>query len=472
MRTLHSICLLLAAAILPAAMGCGDSTGSDEGPANPDASTAAATPAGAATTEDEQPAPAEDSDTSERGSTASGDAQPSDSAAPATETVMLGSPELTAGIPGEGPLTIEQIRAWLDDPANHVELQVELPLGLAAGQSMIKGLEDNPLTRAKIELGRQLYFEPRLSSDSSVSCATCHDPAEGYSTHTQFGVGIGGLTGGRNSPVAYNRILSDLQFWDGRADSLEEQAKGPIANPIEMGNTHEACEACVNGVEAYRIQFEKIFPGEAVTIDTVAKAIASFERALVTGPSPFDYYERLRTFTDAFGGSTEGIEALKEDDPQLYEQYQQLLGESEAHPMSESAKRGRDLFFSDRAACTTCHVGANLTDEKYHNLGVGMDKESPDLGRYEVTKDEADRGAFKTPTIRNVTLSAPYMHDGSQATLEEVVEWYAKGGHPNPHLSDKIKKLDLTDQEKQDLVAFMEACEGLLPEVEAGRLPE
>ncbi|MEX0939538.1 MAG: cytochrome c peroxidase [Pirellulales bacterium] len=470
MRTLHSMCLLIAAAVLPVLTGCGDSTGSDERPANPDTTTVAAA---AAANADDQSNSIETADSPDEGSAAGGDAQPQEaSAAPATETVMLGSPDLTAGIPGEGPLTIEQIREWLDDPTIHVELQVELPLGLAAGKSMIKGLEENLLTRAKIELGRQLYFEPRLSSDSSVSCATCHDPAEGYTTHTQFGVGIGGLTGGRNSPVAYNRILSDLQFWDGRSESLEEQAKGPIANPIEMGNTHEACEACVNGIEAYRIQFEKIFPDEGVNMDTVAKAIASFERAIVTGPSPFDYYERLRTFTDAFGGSTENIEVLKEDDPQLYEQYQTLLADSEAHPISDSAKRGRNLFFSDRAGCTACHVGANLTDEKYHNLGVGMDKESPDLGRYELTKNEADRGAFKTPTIRNVTLSAPYMHDGSQATLEDVVEWYDQGGHPNPNLSDKIKKLDLTDQEKQDLVAFMQACEGPFPEVETGRLPE
>ena len=134
--------------------------------------------------------------------------------------------------------------------------------------------------------------------------------------------------------------------------------------------------------------------------------------------------------------------------------------------MSDSAKRGRELFFADKAGCTACHVGANLTDEKYHNLGVGMDKEKPDIGREEVTKDDKDRGAFKTPTIRNVALSAPYMHDGSQKTLEEVVEWYAKGGHPNPNLSEKIKKLDLTDQDKKDLVEFMkQGCTGDFPKV-------
>ena len=140
--------------------------------------------------------------------------------------------------------------------------------------------------------------------------------------------------------------------------------------------------------------------------------------------------------------------------------------------MSESAIRGQELFFSERANCTACHAGANFTDEKYHNLGVGMASEQPDRGRAEITGNEAETGAFKTPTVRNVTLSAPYMHDGSQATLLEVVEWYAKGGHPNPHLSDKMKKLELSEQDKADLVAFMEALTGEFAEVERGRLPQ
>jgi cytochrome c peroxidase len=138
--------------------------------------------------------------------------------------------------------------------------------------------------------------------------------------------------------------------------------------------------------------------------------------------------------------------------------------------MTESARRGRELFFG-KANCTACHVGANLADEKYHNLGVGMAAAEPDLGRFTVTKLEADRGAFKTPTIRNVALTRPYMHDGSQATLEEVVEWYDNGGHANPHLSDKIKPLALTAQDKADLVEFMKACTGPTPPVETSRLP-
>ena len=389
----------------------------------------------------------------------------------APQKVTLGDPSLTAGIPGDGPLTTQQIKKWLASPANHQPLAVELPQGLDVGRSAIAIPEDNPLTRAKIELGRQLYFDPRLSADRTVSCASCHAPDQGYAAHTRFGVGIRGQEGGRNSPVSYNRILSKEQFWDGRAATLEEQAKGPIANPIEMANTHDACLECLKGIEGYRLQFDAIFGTGGMTIDNVAKAIASFERAIVTGPSPADYYEPLRAFNAAFSDLLEDLKAFEEEDPDNYAKYQQLKKASDAHPISESATRGRELFFSTKAGCTACHVGANFTDEKYHNLGVGMDAKEPDLGRYMITKDDKDQGAFKTPTIRNVALTAPYMHDGSQQTLEEVVEWYDKGGHPNEHLSDKIKKLELTKQEKADLVAYMKALTGEFPKVRTDRLP-
>ena len=385
--------------------------------------------------------------------------------------VTLGSDELTAGIPGDGPLKLAEIEQWLKNPRKHQELEVTLPMGLSQGHSNIKGLTENPLTLAKIELGRQLYFDRRLSADNSVSCADCHHPDEGFARNTQFGVGIKGQEGGRNSPVSYNRILSGPQFWDGRAADLEEQAVGPIANPIEMGNTHEVAVETLKKNPGYTAQFEAIFD-DGVNIDNVGRAIASFERTIVTGPSPWDYWEPLRNFRRAFGEDLEDLDELKEDDPELFERYQELLAESEAHPMSESAQRGRELFFSEKANCTACHAGANFTDELYHNLGVGMDAEEPDLGRYEVTKVEKDKGAFKTPTVRNVTLSPPYMHDGSQKTLEEVVEFYAKGGHPNPYLSEKVKKLDLTDQDKKDLVAFMQALEGPFPKINQERLPE
>jgi cytochrome c peroxidase len=389
----------------------------------------------------------------------------------APEEILLGTAELTQGIPGDGKLTVEVIQKWLDDPKNHVVFKPTLPLGLAAGASQITGLDSNPLTRAKIELGRQLYFDPRLSKDNSVSCASCHHPDNGYAKDTQFGVGVGGQTGNRNSPVAYNRILSSVQFWDGRAPSLEEQAKGPIANPIEMSNTHDVCVNCLGGIEGYKIQFERIFPDD-LTIENVAKAIASFERALVTGPSPWDHYAPLKSFQETYAADIEDLAALEKDDPELHAEYMKLTKAAEEHPMSESAKRGAELFFSERVGCTACHVGANFTDELYHNIGVGMEAADPDLGRYKITGNEKDKGAFKTPTVRNVEMTAPYMHDGSQKTLEEVVEWYNKGGHKNPWLDEKIKPLNLTDQEKADLVAFMKALTGPLPKVESGRLPE
>ncbi|HWB00747.1 MAG TPA: cytochrome c peroxidase [Pirellulales bacterium] len=381
-----------------------------------------------------------------------------------SQKVKLPDSSLTAGIPGTGELTVDQIQKWLDDPKNHAVLDVELPLGLAAGQNDIKGLKQNPLTRAKIELGRQLYFDPRLSKDASVSCASCHAPDSGFAKHTQFGIGVEQQEGNRNSPVSYNRILSDLQFWDGRASSLEDQAKGPIANPIEMANTHEQCVNTLKGIEGYQLEFDKIF-GE-LNIDHVAEAIASFERVIVTGPSPFDYNEQLR----AFAGTDP--EDLKTDDPELYKTYQQAKADADAHPMSDDAKQGRELFFGNKGSCTACHVGPNLTDEKYHNLGVGMKADKPDMGRYTVTSEEKDKGAFKTPTIRNVALSAPYMHDGATKTLAEVVSFYNKGGEANEHLDPKIKKLDLTDDEQKQLVAFMEACTGDFPKVETGRLPK
>lgn len=376
----------------------------------------------------------------------------------------LGDPSLTAGIPGTGPLTTAEIDAWLADPKNHEVLDVELPLGLDVGTAAIKGLVKNPLTRAKIELGRQLYFDPRLSSDGTISCASCHDPEQGFAKSTRFGVGVKAQEGNRNSPTAYNRILSDVQFWDGRATSLEEQAKGPIANPIEMSNTHEKCMDGIGKIEGYKKQFEKIFG--KVSIDATADAIASFERAIVTGASPYDYQEKLRPFEKV------DLKELKADDPDLYAEYEKYAELAKKNPMSDSAKRGREIFFGTKGGCTACHVGPNLSDEKYWNLGVGMDAAKPDLGRYEVTKKEEDKGAFKTPTIRNVAQTPPYMHDGSQKTLEEVVEWYAKGGHPNPWLSKNVRKLDLTPQDKADLVEFMKACTGPLPKVETARLPK
>ena len=393
-------------------------------------------------------------------------------ASAAENEVLLGGPELTSGIPGSGALTIAEVKSWLSKSENHETLKVQLPMGLDKGAAGIVIPEDNPLTRAKIELGRQLYFDPRLSRDGTVSCASCHHPDKGYAFDTQFGVGVKGQEGGRNSPVSYNRILSGPQFWDGRADSLEAQAVGPIANPIEMGFTHDECVERLETIEGYRIQFEKIFPDSGVTIDNVGKAIASFERVVVTGPSPADYYEPVLLVESRFPELVKDLEAFEEEDPDSFDFYMEAVENSEKNPMSEAAIRGRKLFFDKRSNCSTCHTGANFSDEQYHNLGVGMDTEKPDLGRFDQTKEDKDRGAFKTPTIRNVALTAPYMHDGSQKTLEEVVEWYVKGGHANDHLSDKVKKLDLTDQEKSDLVAYMKALTGEFTSVCQDRLPK
>jgi len=375
--------------------------------------------------------------------------------------------DLTAGIPGHGPLTLLKVQEWLNDAAHHEPLEFTLPLGLAGAGNQDPGMDSNPLTRAKIELGRQLYFDKRLSADATVSCADCHHPDEGFSRHTQFGVGIQSQTGNRNSPVSYNRIVSGPQFWDGRAGSLEEQAVGPIANPIEMGNTHENAVRTVAQNPVYQAQFKKIFPTDGVTIDNIGRAIASFERVIVTGPSLFDYNEIVRNLESQY--DSEEIAALEQDDPETFARYQ--MAKENSREMSDSAKRGRELFFGERGGCTACHAGANFTDEQYHNLGVGMNATQPDLGRFIVTKQDKDRGAFKTPTVRNVVFSAPYMHDGSQKTLEEVVDWYEKGGHPNPHLSDKVKKLKLSAQDKGDLVAFMHALTGSFPKIETGRLP-
>ena len=378
------------------------------------------------------------------------------------EEVLLGDPSLTAGVPGSGPISMSEIETWLGDEHNFVELTPRLPLGLSQGSSQITGLDENPLTRAKIELGRQLYFDTRLSVDSTVSCASCHDPSMGYTAQTKTGIGIKGQAGGRNSPVSFNRILSDKQFWDGRAGSLEAQAIGPIENPIEMGFTHEGVVKRLASIPVYAKQFEKIFG--SVTIEAVGQAIAAFERVIVTAPSPYDYNEQWRAFKNL---EPEDLE----DDPELAKLYADAAAGVKAHPMSESAKRGREIFFTEKGNCTACHVGANLADEKYHNIGVGMDEEDHDIGRHAVSKDDVDIGAFKTPTIRNVALTAPYMHDGSVATLEEVVEWYDKGGHPSKHLSTKIKPLNLNDAEEADLVEFMKACTSPTPVVETSRLP-
>jgi cytochrome c peroxidase len=207
---------------------------------------------------------------------------------------------------------------------------------------------------------------------------------------------------------------------------LEEQAVGPIANPIEMGNTHRGAVATLNGIPGYQGQFEAIFGSPDITIDNVGRAIAAFERTIISGNSAWDRF---------------------------------MSGDQNA--LSESAQRGWTLFQDrERANCIACHAGFNLTDNGYHNLGVGMDDENPDQGRYVVTQSEEDRGRFKTPTLRDILYTRPYMHDGRFWTLEEVVEFYDVGGLENPNLDQEMRPLRLDDQDKSDLVEFMRALDG------------
>lgn len=310
--------------------------------------------------------------------------------------------------------------------------KLKLPLGLQEQAAYIPA--DNPLTAAKINLGKQLYFDKRLSADGSVSCATCHAPDKGFSDGRPTSRGIKGQVGGRNAPVTINRLFSKEQFWDGRADSLEDQALGPVQNPIEMGNTLDGMLATLNKIPGYRDEFRKVF-GTDATKEGVAKAIAAFERTLLCGNSAFDKFE---------------------------------AGDKTA--LSASAQRGLSLF-RGKAECAKCHAGFNFTDEGYHDVGVGMDKPKPDLGRYEVTKADANKGAFKTPILRNIAASAPYFHDGSAKTLEEVIEYYVRGGIKNPHLSTDVKPLNLTAQEKADLVAFLKSLSCPELKVAAPALP-
>ncbi len=295
---------------------------------------------------------------------------------------------------------------------------------------------DNPLSAAKIELGKKLYFDPRLSADGTVSCASCHDPKKGFADDEPFSKGIKGQKGGRNAPTTLNRLPSGAQFWDGRAKSLEDQALGPVQNPVEMGNTVHGMIASVNKISGYRPLFKAAFGSEEITSERIAKAIAAFERTLLSGNSPYDRFQ---------------------------------AGETEA--LSEPARRGLVVFMG-KGNCNACHTLPNFTDEAYHNLGIGMDKPEPDLGRYDVTKSEKDKGAFKTPTLRQVAETAPYLHDGSVKTLEEIVELYNKGGVPNPYKDEKMQPLGLTAEEREDLVAFLKSLSGEVPSIEPPALPE
>jgi cytochrome c peroxidase len=300
----------------------------------------------------------------------------------------------------------------------------EKPPKVPQGLPPIQWPKDNPYSAAKAELGRYLYFDKRLSADETISCATCHNPKYGFTDGAPVSTGINGQKGNRSAPTVINRAFARAQFWDGRAATLEDQVKGPIANPIEMGNSHEMAVEVIMQSEGYRALFAKAFGSEEITIDRAAKAIATFERTILSGDAPYDRYKR---------------------------------GDKKA--MSSEQVRGMSVFF-DKAKCDRCHENANFTLNAYANIGVGMDKAEPDVGRYAITEDPRDWGVFKIPTLREIEHTAPYMHDGSLKTLEDVVDYYNKGAFPNRNLDPNIRKLNLTDQEKTDLVAFLKALSG------------
>ena len=324
-----------------------------------------------------------------------------------------------------------------------------LPVGLTRDGFHIPA--DNPLTQDKVDLGRLLFFDNRLSADDSVACATCHSPEKAFADNIRVSTGINGRRGTRNAPTLINRIGGSEQFRDGRAATLEEQAKVPLINRHELGMpSYEAVVDKLQSFSGYRDLFDRAFNRE-VNIDDIAKALASFERTIVSWNSRWDRF-------------------ISGDDAVL----------------TKSEMRGL-ILFQGKGRCTQCHSGWNLSDEKYHNIGIGWDLPEPDEGRFKVTQNDKDRGAFRTPTLRDVALTGPYMHDGRFDTLEQVVDYYGSAVIANPYLDVEmrrsdlsleetlelydeenrskrkefpVQKLDFTQQETTDLVAFMFALAG------------
>ena len=297
-----------------------------------------------------------------------------------------------------------------------------LPLGLPADNFIIP--KDNPMTKDKIELGRALYFDVRLSHNNTIACATCHAPNMAFCDNQPVSLGIHRQQGSLSSPTVINRAFTEEQFWDGRAFSLEEQAVSPLVNPLEMGNpNHDYLINKLKNIDGYATWFKRVFNRD-IHIDDLAKALAAFQRTIVSGNSRVDQFN---------------------------------MGDVEA--LTESEARGLTLF-REKGRCNQCHAGFNFSNEMFHNIGVGWEGSEVHLGRYAITKDKRDIGAFKTPTLREISKTAPYMHDGRFATLEQVMDFYIKGGEPNPFLDRLMKKLDLKKQEKMDIVAFLKALDG------------
>jgi cytochrome c peroxidase len=295
---------------------------------------------------------------------------------------------------------------------------------------------DNPVTPEKVELGKLLYFDTRMSKDRTISCATCHDPKMAWAEHTPTSNGIGRQKGARNAPTVINAAYAKSQFWDGRAKTLEDQAIGPVENPIEMGHTMEAVVVELAKVPEYRERFKKVF-GTGVTKDGFAKAVAAFERTVLSGDSPYDRF---------------------------------VQGDQKA--LSDAQKRGWEVF---RDNCTTCHTRPLFSNYRFFNAGVGSDKPNADEGRKKVTGKDSDRGKFRVPALRNVADTAPYFHDGGAAKLEDAVALMAGGGKDNPNLSELLKSVreaNLGAKERKDLVEFLRALSGKYPVIEPPALPK
>jgi cytochrome c peroxidase len=297
---------------------------------------------------------------------------------------------------------------------------------------------DNLMTPAKVELGKALFFDPRLSGNGTVSCATCHNPGLGWSDGLKTGVGINGALLGRATPTILNVAYNTQFMWDGRKKSLEDQALGPMKTPEEMRTDFAAAVHLLGSIDGYTTMFKKAFPGEPIGEETIAKAIAAFERTVVSKDSRFDLW---------LAGDRKAITA------QEYRGYQ----------VFNDANRGN---------CATCHGGANFTDNGYHNIGLQMSDGKADEGRFKIKAIAAMKGAFKTPTLRDVALTAPYFHDGSAATLMDVVEHYNRGGDDKTNLSKDMRPLNLTSAEKTDLVAFLNALNGRPAAVTLPILPQ
>jgi cytochrome c peroxidase len=302
---------------------------------------------------------------------------------------------------------------------------LQIPLGL---DSYMPIPEENRLTPQKAALGRELFRDPLLSRDHQISCATCHDPARGFSDNRPVAVGVFGRQGNRRVPRIVNRVYGKAFFWDGRIATLEEQVLQPILSAKEMDLTLEEAVARLKGVPRYRQLFREVFERD-ISAPDLARALASYVRTILAGDSAYDRH---------------------------------LQGKAEA--LSEEARQGLRIF-RGKGNCTLCHLGPNLTDESFHNTGIAWrDGRFNDDGRHIVTRNDKERGSFKTPTLREVARTPPYMHDGSLSTLEEVIAYYDRGGNPNPQIDPEMRPLGLTEEEKRALAAFLRSLSGTVRE--------